>query len=133
MRTLVHLSDLHFGRVDPRVVPPLVETIRTIAPDLIAVSGDFTQRARRRQFVQARAFLQQLPYPRLVVPGNHDVPLYNLAARFVRPLAGYRRFIEPDLEPVFVDEEMHVIGLNSARPLRFSGSSSSTTKAEGIM
>ncbi len=121
MRTLVHLSDLHFGRVDPRVVPPLVETIRTIAPDLIAVSGDFTQRARRRQFVQARAFLQQLPYPRLVVPGNHDVPLYNLAARFMRPLAGYRRFIEPDLEPAFVDEEIHVVGLNSARPLPFGG------------
>jgi 3',5'-cyclic AMP phosphodiesterase CpdA len=121
MRTIVHLSDLQFGRVDPRVIPPLVETVGTIAPDLIAVSGDFTQRARRHQFVQARAFLQQLPYQRLVVPGNHDVPLYNLAARFVRPFAGYRRFIEPDLEPMFVDGELRVIGLNSARSLLFSG------------
>jgi 3',5'-cyclic AMP phosphodiesterase CpdA len=121
MRTLVHLSDLHFGRVDPRLVAPLVQTIRTIGPDLVAVSGDLTQRARRRQFVEARAFLQQLPFPRLVVPGNHDVPLYNLAARFMKPLAGYRRFIEPDLEPAFVDEEIHVVGLNSARAVPFGG------------
>ena len=115
MRTLVHLSDLHFGRVDPRIVPPLVQAIQTIAPDLIAVSGDFTQRARRSQFVQARDFLQQLPFPQIVVPGNHDVPLYNIAARLLSPLAGYRRYIARDLTPVFVDEEMMVVGLNSAR------------------
>src|SRR3984893_1388274 len=108
MRTVVHLSDLHFGRVDPRLVPPLVQTIQAIAPDLIAVSGDLTQRARRSQFVQARAFLERLPFPRIIVPGNHDVPLYNIVARFLNPLADYRRYIAHDLEPVFVDEEMIV-------------------------
>jgi len=121
MRTLVHLSDLHFGRVDPRIVPPLVQAIQTIAPDLIAVSGDFTQRARRSQFVQARDFLQQLPFPQIVVPGNHDVPLYNIAARLLSPLAGYRRYIARDLTPVFVDEEMMVVGLNSARAAVLGG------------
>jgi 3',5'-cyclic AMP phosphodiesterase CpdA len=121
MRTVVHLSDIHFGRVDPRIVAPLVRTIHIIAPDLIAVSGDLTQRARRRQFVQARAFLQQLPFPILVVPGNHDVPLFNLAARFIRPLASYQRYIEPDLEPVFEADEMIAVGLNSARALPFHG------------
>jgi 3',5'-cyclic AMP phosphodiesterase CpdA len=115
MRTIVHLSDLHFGRLDPRLVPPLVDTIRVIGPHLIAVSGDLTQRARRSQFRQARTFLQQLPFPTIVVPGNHDVPLYNIAARCVSPLAGYRRYIARDLQPVFVDEEMIVVGLNSAR------------------
>jgi 3',5'-cyclic AMP phosphodiesterase CpdA len=122
MRTVVHLSDLHFGRVDPRLVAPLVQTIQAIAPDLIAVSGDLTQRARRSQFVQARAFLERLPFPTIIVPGNHDVPLYNIVARFLSPLTGYRRYIAHDLEPVFVDEEMIVVGLNSARSVVFSGS-----------
>jgi 3',5'-cyclic AMP phosphodiesterase CpdA len=122
MRTVVHLSDLHFGRVDPRLVPPLVQTIRAIAPDLIAVSGDLTQRARRSQFVQARAFLQQLAFPQVIVPGNHDIPLFNLPARLLNPLAGYLRYIASDLVPVFADEEMIVVGLNSARAVPFSGS-----------
>jgi 3',5'-cyclic AMP phosphodiesterase CpdA len=121
MRTVVHLSDLHFGRVDPRLLPPLVDRIKTMAPDLIAVSGDLTQRARRREFVQARAFLEQLPFARIVVPGNHDVPLYNIAVRFLTPLARYHRYIARDLEPVFEDEELIVVGLNSTRPALFAG------------
>jgi 3',5'-cyclic AMP phosphodiesterase CpdA len=121
MRTLVHLSDVHFGRVDPRLVPPLVRTIRSLSPDLLAVSGDLTQRARQRQFVAARDFLRQLPFHQIVVPGNHDVPLFNLAARFLQPLARYCRYITHDLEPVFEDDEMIVVGLNSARSLPFHG------------
>jgi 3',5'-cyclic AMP phosphodiesterase CpdA len=122
MRTVVHLSDLHFGRVDSRIVAPLVQAVLAIAPDVIAVSGDLTQRARRSQFVQARAFLQQLPFPQLIVPGNHDIPLFNLPARLLNPLAGYRRYITTELMPVFADEEMLVVGLNSARSVPFSGS-----------
>jgi 3',5'-cyclic AMP phosphodiesterase CpdA len=121
MRTVVHLSDIHFGRVDPRLVAPLLETVRALSPDLVAVSGDLTQRARRGQFAQARAFLQKLPGPRLVVPGNHDVPLFNLATRFLSPLASYRRYIESNLEPVFEDGEVTAVGLNSARALPFHG------------
>jgi 3',5'-cyclic AMP phosphodiesterase CpdA len=121
MRIVVHLSDLHFGRVDPRLEPPLVRTIHAIAPDLIATSGDLTQRARRSQFEQARAFLQQLRMPTIVVPGNHDVPLFNIAARLVNPFAGYRRRIQRDLEPIFRGEEMIVVGLNSARTIPFNG------------
>jgi 3',5'-cyclic AMP phosphodiesterase CpdA len=121
MRTIVHLSDMHFGRVDARLVAPLVRAVHEIAPDLVAISGDLTQRARRSQFEQARAFLDQLPSPRLVVPGNHDVPLYNMAARFLDPYGGYRRYIAQDLEPVFEDAEMIAVGLNSARSLPFHG------------
>ena len=121
MRTLVHLSDIHFGRVDARCVPPLVRTIQSLGPDLVALSGDLTQRARTSQFVQARSFLRQLPFPQVVVPGNHDVPLFNLAARFLSPFDGYRRYITDDLEPVFQDGEMIVVGLNSARSLPFHG------------
>lgn len=121
MRTIVHLSDLHFGRVDERIIPPLVERIVSIDPDLIAVSGDLTQRARRAQFQEAAAFLDRLPFPKLVVPGNHDVPLFNVAARLVDPFGGYRRWIGADLEPAYVDEEVAIVGLNSARALITGG------------
>ena len=121
MRTIVHLSDIHFGRVDPRIVPRLVDAVRSVAPDLVAVSGDLTQRARRSQFVQARSFLQQLPSPLIVVPGNHDVPLFNIPIRLLDPLRGYRRHINSVLEPEFFDDEMAVVGLNSARAVLFSG------------
>ena len=115
MRTIVHLSDLHFGRLDERILPPLLERIRTIQPDLVAVSGDLTQRARRRQFLQARGFLDEIGFPTLVVPGNHDVPLFNLPVRVLDPFAGYRRYISGDLEPSHSDGEIAVVGLNSAR------------------
>ena len=117
MRTIVHLSDVHFGRLDPLIVPPLIRAIRDIAPDLVAVSGDLTQRARRRQFADARAFLQQLPDPCLVVPGNHDVPFYDVARRFLQPLARYREFISEEVEPSYVDDQIVALGLNSARSL----------------
>ena len=119
MRILAHLSDLHFGALDERVIPPLLEALHAIAPDLVAVSGDFTQRARRRQFAQARAFMDQLRGPALVVPGNHDIPLFDLATRFLDPLGRYRRFISDELAPVFADEEIVVVGLNSARGTAF--------------
>ena len=121
MRTIVHLSDIHFGRVDARLLAPLVRLVHEIKPDLVAISGDLTQRARRRQFQQARVFLDQLPGPQLVVPGNHDVPLFNVAARFVDPYGGYRRYVSPDLEPVYEDAEMVAVGLNSVRSLPFDG------------
>ena len=119
MRTIVHLSDLHFGRLDTRLVQPLLTAIRDVSPELIAISGDLTQRARRNQFAEARTFIQSLEHPYLVVPGNHDVPLYDVARRFLRPLARYRKFVADDLEPSHVDDEIAVIGLNSARSLTF--------------
>jgi 3',5'-cyclic AMP phosphodiesterase CpdA len=119
MRTLVHLSDLHFGRTDPPVLTPLAAIVQRLGPDLIVVSGDLTQRARTAQFIAARAFLDRLPMPQLVVPGNHDVPLYDVLARFLRPLSRYRQHISEDLEPSFIDEEIAVLGVNTARSLTF--------------
>src|SRR5258706_6555940 len=121
VRTIVHLSDLHFDRVDPAVVDALARFVPAIAPDVIAVSGDLTQRARTHQFAQARAFLDSLPGPRLVVPGNHDVPLYNVIARFVNPLGRYRRYITDDLQPHHADEEMLLLGANTTRSLTRAG------------
>jgi len=114
MRTIVHLSDLHFGRIDEALIAPIVAQIHEIAPDLIVVSGDLTQRAKSEQFMEARQFLDALPQPQIVVPGNHDVPLFNVMARFFRPLTKYRRYITQQLQPIFIDEEIAVIGINTA-------------------
>jgi 3',5'-cyclic AMP phosphodiesterase CpdA len=121
MRTIVHLSDLHFGRVDLTVVEPLIETVTKIKPDLVAVSGDLTQRARSHQFREARAFLDNLPKPQVVVPGNHDVPLHNVFARFFEPLTKYRRYITEDLWPFYSDKEIAVLGVSTARSLTIKG------------
>src|SRR4030088_1366836 len=120
MRTLVHLSDLHFGRVDEQLIDPLISAVTEINPDLVAVSGDLTQRARSHQFREARAFLDALPQPQIVVPGNHDVPLHNVLTRFMRPLEKYKRYITDDLHPVYQDDEI-VVGVNTARSLTIKG------------
>ena len=117
MRTVVHISDLHFGRVDPAILGPLVNFIGDVKPDLVAVSGDLTQRARTAEYIAAKEFLGSIPFPQVVVPGNHDVPLHNLMSRFTRSLDRYTRFITPDLQPVFADPEMVVVGVNTARAL----------------
>ena len=121
MATVVHLSDIHFGRVDRRLVEPLLRAIDAAGPSLVAVSGDLTQRARRSQFREARQFLDRLRFPVLVVPGNHDVPLFNVAARLLDPYGGYRRYIQQDLEPVYENDELIAVGLNSARSFPFHG------------
>jgi 3',5'-cyclic AMP phosphodiesterase CpdA len=121
MRTLAHLSDLHFGRIDEELLGPLRSTLYQLDPDLVIVSGDLTQRARARQFRAARAYLDALPHPQLVVPGNHDVPLYNVFRRFFNPLKNYRRYISEEEEPTFIDDEIAVVGVNTARSLTIKG------------
>lgn len=119
MRTIVHLSDLHFGRVDEALLDPLVASIERARPDVVVVSGDLTQRAKPEQFRQARAFLDRLRAPQVVVPGNHDVPLYNVFRRFLSPLDAYRKYIDDTLETSFIDDEIAVCGVNTARALTF--------------
>ncbi len=121
MRTIVHLSDIHFGRADPQLIAPLVEIVGELKPDLVVVSGDLTQRARSHQFKAARAFLDLLPTPQIVVPGNHDVPLHNVFSRFMQPLHKYRRHITADLRPFHQDEEIAVLGVNTAIALTVKG------------
>lgn len=119
MRTLVHLSDLHFGRVDDALLAPLRERIEAVGPDVLVVSGDLTQRAKSEQFEQARAYLDTLPGPQIIVPGNHDISLYNVLRRFLLPLERYKRYITDDLSPSYVDDEIAVLGVNTARSLTF--------------
>jgi len=132
VRTVAHLSDLHFGRHDPVVVNALLASLEEAAPDLVVVSGDLTQRARRGEFAAARAFLDRLGVPTVVVPGNHDVPLYNVARRFLLPLGRYRRYISAEDWPLYRDAEIAVLGLNTARSLTFKNGRVSFLQMEHI-
>ena len=115
MRTIVHLADLHFGNEDPPLVEALSRRIAALRPDLVAVSGELTQRARRTQFQAARRFLDALPCPWISVPGNHDIPLFNPFRRFVTPVRRFQRHISSDLAPLYADGEMAILGINTAR------------------
>ncbi|PWC32456.1 metallophosphoesterase [Azospirillum sp. TSO35-2] len=117
MKRLAHISDLHFGRIDQRVVDGLLADLTAQSPDMIVISGDLVQRAKPRHFEEARAFLDRLPFPYMVVPGNHDIPVYNVFRRFTNPFGHYRRYISSDFSPLHVDDELAVLGINTARPV----------------
>ena len=119
MTVLLHVSDLHFGTEVPAIVEALGRLHADIEPDLVVATGDLTQRATRRQFDQARAFLVSLsPRALLVLAGNHDVPLYNLALRALDPFRRWREAFGPDMEPVHDGPGLLVIGVNTVRPRR---------------
>nr|MCU0905380.1 metallophosphoesterase [Tabrizicola sp.] len=117
MTRILHLSDVHFGMVDARLVDPFLDLAHSLRPDLCVISGDLTQRARGGQFRAARDFVDRLPAPALVVPGNHDMPLRNLPVRLLAPFAGYHRAFGPELEPLVHLPDAVVQGVNTANPL----------------
>ena len=121
MRTVVQVSDLHFGTILEPTLEPLLESLHGINPDLVIVSGDITQRAREEQFQQARAYVNRMPGHKLVIPGNHDIPLYDVFRRFLKPLVHYERYITDNLAPFFIDDEIAVVSINSSRSLTFKG------------
>jgi 3',5'-cyclic AMP phosphodiesterase CpdA len=132
MITLAHISDLHFGAETPEVVEGLLEDLASIAPGLLVVSGDLTQRARRSQFQAARLFLDRIDVPRLVVPGNHDIPLFDVVTRFARPLVRFRRYIHEDVDPFFTTDTVAVLGLNTARSNTWKNGRLSTAQIAGL-
>src|SRR4051794_29997470 len=122
MTRIVHLSDLHFGAHDERLVEAVQGEVDQLKADLVVISGDFTQRARTEQFEEACRFLEQLRdagHDVLGVPGNHDVPLYDVLRRFLSPLARYQRYIDDTLCPLHELPGVTVLGINTARSLTF--------------
>lgn len=115
---LVHLSDLHFGHHDPKAAEGLAADIAGQKPDLVVVSGDFTQIGTKQEFIAARAFLDQLPGPIFTIPGNHDVPATNLMRRFLDPYGLYRRYIAEDLEPFLEMDGVAFVGIKTSRRAR---------------
>ncbi|GAC1544439.1 MAG: metallophosphoesterase family protein [Herpetosiphon sp.] len=123
MQTILHLSDIHAG-------PPfnedkaelVIREAAEIRPDLVVISGDLVQRADHHwHWRQARNFVERLPTPRLIVPGNHDIPQFNQVARYLRPYNRYQAYISADLEPVWECDDMVVIGVNTVRSFTVEG------------
>jgi 3',5'-cyclic AMP phosphodiesterase CpdA len=119
MTALLQISDPHFGTEQPKVVEALLRLVQSQQPTLIVMSGDLTQRARRSEFAAARQFVDCCaPTPTLVIPGNHDIALFNLAARVFYPYASYRRAFGPELEPVHLSDDVLVLCLKTTRRYR---------------
>lgn len=120
MLTLLHASDIHFGKPhDPEAMGAFLSFLGKASPDLIILAGDFTQRAKVREYEEARRFLQSLPdVPVVVTPGNHDVPLYRVFERLFAPLRNYREYISEELDTVTRIPGLTVVSLDSTAPHR---------------
>ena len=133
MRRIVHISDLHFGAHDQRSIEPLRASIKTHEPHLVVCSGDLTMDAGEREFRQAREFLDSLPGPKLIVPGNHDMPYFNPFRRLWVRLSLYKKMMTAEETPYFGDKEIAVTGINTARLLRVRGGSISKSQIRFVL
>jgi 3',5'-cyclic AMP phosphodiesterase CpdA len=122
-RVIMQVSDLHLGpHFNAERGELVIAEAQEIQPDLLVIAGDLVMRADfTAQWLEARAYLQRLPQPRLVVMGNHDVPQYNQIARYLWPNARYQKYISPVLNPVWSCEDTVVVGLNTARSFTIQG------------
>ena len=115
MRTLVHITDIHFGKLTAGAMERMEARIAEIKPDICTVGGDFTMRSRPREWIAARALIDRLPGVVLAVPGNHDMPYVNLWERFRHPYRRFQSYINENPDPAFMDDEIAVMGINTAR------------------
>jgi 3',5'-cyclic AMP phosphodiesterase CpdA len=116
MATLLHLSDVHFGPPHRRDASDAVLRLaESLAPDLVVISGDLTQRAKPAQFREARAWIDRFTVPTLAVPGNHDVPMYRVWERLLAPWKAWRDHYGGPLESVHRSERVWAFGINTAQ------------------
>lgn len=120
MKRVLHISDLHFGRIHPPAIESLEHFLATQDKklDLIVMTGDWTQRARKDQYKAAAEFIGRSAVPVLTVPGNHDIPLYNFFARLLQPLRNYNKYIRKLTTDIFEDPEMVIVGFKTANQYR---------------
>lgn len=115
---LAHISDLHFGMHHPDIIEAFIDDLTLLKPELIIISGDLTQRAKANQFQQLSEFLTRIKVPKLIVPGNHDIPLDNPLMRFFYPFKRYKTYISSELEASYENDEVNILGVNSATPYK---------------
>ena len=132
MSVLLQISDTHFGTEQPRVVEALLALAERQRPQVVVLSGDITQRARPAQFRAAKAFVDRLGAPVLAIPGNHDIPLFDLWARLTRPYARYARAFGADLEPVHSAPDLLVLGVNTTRAWRHKNGEVSAAQIDRV-
>ncbi|MGV8964740.1 MAG: metallophosphoesterase family protein [Cellulomonas sp.] len=132
MLAVVHLSDLHFGAHLDTLVESLLVDVVAQRPDLVVVSGDWTQRARRAQFRRAQGFLRRLPGPVLSVVGNHDLPLFDVPRRLAAPTGRYERYLTADLDPIVGIPGLVAVGLDTMPRWRWKAGHASVRQAERV-
>ena len=133
MTVVLHISDTHFGTEQPAVVEALILLAQQQQPDLVVLSGDITQRARPDQFRAARSFVDRLATPVLAIPGNHDIPLFDLWARLVSPYARYAVAFGGLFEPVYSSDDLLVVGVNTTRASRHKNGEVSKTQIDRVV
>ena len=132
MKSIVHISDLHFGTENDFIKEALLDEIYKIMPKAVAISGDLTQRARTAQFIKAKEYIDRIKFPKVVIPGNHDISLFNPYKRFVNPLYKYKKYITDEMYPHYTDKDFSLIGINSARSLTWKSGRISLEQIEEI-
>lgn len=132
MSILLQISDTHFGTEQPQVVEALLALAALQRPELVVLSGDITQRARPAQFRAAKAFVERLGAPVLAIPGNHDIPLFDLWTRLTRPYARYAKVFGADLEPVHSSPDLLLVGVNTTRAWRHKNGEVSATQIDRV-
>lgn len=114
MTRIVHVSDLHFGAHDEVLVEALSECLVHLEPSVIAASGDLTQRGTHREFAAMAQFFSRFACPKIIAPGNHDMPLFNLPARMLRPFRRFEHYTGGDVSR-YRDDKTMILTLNTAR------------------
>ena len=116
MTRVLILSDLHFGFHRTELIEPMLTLVRRLNIDLALIAGDVSHRGRPEQLEMAASFLRRMELPIVAVPGNHDVPLFNIPLRLIRPYQGFCQQISPDLAPTRRAGQVQVFGVNSVDP-----------------
>nr|WP_255554750.1 metallophosphoesterase [Sphingomicrobium sp. B8] len=120
MKTILHLSDMHFGEHEPAIVAAVEEHLDRTEADYCVLAGDFTQWASDKEFELAAAWTEKIRergHKVMAVPGNHDVPSINLFERVFNPDGQWEEWMGEDKCPWFEDDGMAMLGLNTARGL----------------
>ena len=133
MTRLLQISDMHFGTEQPAVVEALRALSHDKKPDVLVVSGDITQRATHKQFSHAKTFCESLNIAETVsLPGNHDIPLFDLFSRVLRPYAAYQKVFGPTLEPVLITPTLCLATVNTTRWWRHKNGEVSTAQIDRV-
>lgn len=134
MTRIAHISDVHFGRIDRKgVVDALVADVHAEKPDMVAISGDLTQRAYSWQYKAAARFVRSFEMPVLVVPGNHDVwPMWWPGRRMRKPVSRFETVITGDLSPLVKLPDAWILGLNSAHGKTIKGGMVTAEQSERV-
>lgn len=119
MHKIIHISDLHFGREKGAAVNALTGEIEKSDPDVVVISGDLTQRAKRKEYALAKKFVDRFVCPKVIIPGNHDIPLYIIFLRLTNPFERFDSFFPETEYDFYSDHKVNIFGLNSVRARRW--------------